>query len=264
MEDFIKNIILEKKYFELTSSEKQSIQEWAASEEEFDALKSVLLATQLVAIDNEAQLSPSVKQRLDDRFAAKFAHQNETLWNKFLIFFFPRDTQFFRKPAFQLVMVALVIALIIPFLWQDKPAQYAMNEGDKNLEIEIEKKEAQSTKSTEVQKNDLDNKAISDVISPEVSEKTKLAEPVLSQEYLLDKIESFSSANDMSSKFDLKEMRSQPPVPSPTYDEIAEAEEMVSPSNVSAKKTAAGMNMFAQPKKQVETSETLDLLMALY
>src|SRR5690554_6514072 len=136
MEDLIKNIILNKSYFELTSSEQKSIQEWASNEEEFDALKAVLMATQSMADQSKVKPSSSVKQRLDDRFAAKHAGQHVTLWSKFLHFFFPKNIQFFKKPAFQLAMVALIVILLIPFLWQERTAQYAMNEGQRKLEVE--------------------------------------------------------------------------------------------------------------------------------
>src|SRR5690554_2722937 len=97
MEDLIKNIILNKSYFELSSSEQKSIQEWASNEEEFDALKAVLMATQSMADQSKVKPSSSVKQRLDDRFAAKHAGQNVTLWSKFLPFFLSKKHTVFQK-----------------------------------------------------------------------------------------------------------------------------------------------------------------------
>src|SRR5690554_7584341 len=72
--------------------------------------------------------------------------------NKFLHFFFPKNIQFFKKPAFQLAMVALIVILLIPFLWQERTAQYAMNEGQRKLEVEkvqkdrIEERDRKSTR----------------------------------------------------------------------------------------------------------------------
>ena len=256
MEDFIKNIVLEKKYFELTPSDKESIGLWATNEEEYDALRSVLLSAQAIAIDNETQLSPSVKQRLDERFAAKHAHQNETVWNRFLIFFFPRDTQFFKKPGFQLAMVALVIALIIPFLWQDKPAQYAMKEDRRGNEIE--KKQTETLKESEVVNQDSKIKENSD---------EKIVE--MHNEDIELQIEPHRLDEDMDDKIKVPVFDDYPVMEEVRHidfsrQELSEADEIVSPSSISAKKTAAGKNMIAQPKKTVETSETLDFLMALY
>lgn len=261
MEDFIKNIIVEKKYFELTSSEKQSIQEWALNEEEFDALKAVLLATQAMTVQNESQLSPSVKQRLDDRFAAKYAHKNETAWNKFLIFFFPRDTQFFKKPAFQLVMVALVVALIIPFLWQDNPAQYAMNENRKRLEIEESK--SPSLKGKEFQSEESEKQNQDKEKQIETSELNKESESLKEAEYLFEKIESVSSIV-VENVIDLKKARSMDALSSPTYDQIDEITEELSLTITSSEKSSARIKDVAGPKSKIETSETLDLLTALY
>jgi len=130
MEDFIKHIIIEKKYFELTQKERSLINEWVANEDEFDSMKQTFISIDALNIDNENNLSSSVKEKLNERFAAKHAPQNEDYWNKFILFFFPKDTQFFRKPAFHLAVVALVVLLTIPFLWQDESAQYAMQKSE--------------------------------------------------------------------------------------------------------------------------------------
>lgn len=262
MEDFIKNIIIEKNYFELSSNEKRSIDQWVTNEEEFDALKSLMLATKVAESKNEKQLYSSVKLRLDERFAAKHAHKKETFWNRFLIFFFPKDKQFFNKPAFQLAMVALVVALIIPFLWRDKPAQYAMNEGRES--IEIEKSKTQFRKKEKVQTQNQINQELDDEKSLEVSELDNQATPKLEQEYLDDKIEAVSSANKRNVSTDLNKLQSKTEMSSPIYEEMDEIVDVPSPSNVSVQQNVAGKSANTQSKKIVKTAETLDLLMALY
>lgn len=256
MEDFIKNTILKKKYLELTSSEKESIGLWATDEEEYDALRSVLLKTYSMALKNEAHLSPSVKQKLDERFAAKHAQQSETLWNRFLVFFFPRDVQFFKKPGFQLAIVALVIALIIPFLWQDKPAQYALNEDRKGNKVEV--KQIEPVKEKEVVNQDSKTQENSD---------EKIVEMHIDDLEL--KIEPHSVDDDMHDKIEAPVLADYPVMEEVQYDEVArpelaETEEIASPKNVNAKRSASSLKEMAQPEKRVESSETLGLLMALY
>jgi hypothetical protein len=260
MEDFIKKIIREKKFFELSQSEKQSIHEWASNEEDFDALKSVLMVTQTMAAQNESQLSPHVKRRLDDRFTAKYGHQNDTAWNKFLIFFFPKDKQFFKKPAFQLAMVALVVVLVIPFLWQNKPAQYAMN--DERNKLEVEKHKIESLKENQAQ--DQFKQDVNTEKSKKVPELGKQDTPQLEEEYLLDNIESVSSDDAVNKGINLNELRSKIEKDAPTFDDIEEVSEAPSPSIVSAQKRSANSSTIAQVKGKVETLETLDLLTALY
>ena len=136
MEDFIKNIIVEKRFFELTPKEKLMIKDWAENEEEFDALKLTFLSTASFNLEKQVQLSSSVKKRLKDRFAAKHVHQKEIWLNKVLLFFFPRDKQFFKKPAFQLVIVAITVALVIPLFWQKETPQYAMIDDADQLELD--------------------------------------------------------------------------------------------------------------------------------
>lgn len=256
MEDFIKNIIVEKKFFELTPKEKSMIKEWAENEEEFDELKLTLLAASSFTKEKQVELSPSVKNRLNERFAAKYAQKNESLWNKFLIFFFPSDTQFFKKPAFQLAMVALLVLLIIPFLWQEKPAQYAMQE--KNIKIErFEEPEHKENPSTNAKKEvkvetDIAKKEgeelkdqniveITQSINEEVQPVLKVEQDIEVSEMYLEEVVEPQAANRMSP--DIQQL-----------DEI-----QMTPNKDLAKKKEAN-NL---PKK-VDASETLGLLTALY
>ncbi|PKR80266.1 hypothetical protein CW751_10450 [Brumimicrobium salinarum] len=146
MEDHVKNIILEKKWFELTMKERMCLKDWAQNEEEFDALKLTFLSAEELRQENRGEkVSPSVKHRLDERFAQKHVHKKELWLNRVFIFFFPKDVAVYKKPAFQLVMVALLVVIAIPFLWQKDTPRYAMSE--KHLEIEIWNKEKEVQKS---------------------------------------------------------------------------------------------------------------------
>src|SRR5690554_251837 len=250
MEDLIKNIILNKSYFELTSSEQKSIQEWASNEEEFDALKAVLMATQSMADQSKVKPSSSVKQRLDDRFAAKHAGQNVTLWSKFLHFFFPKNIQFFKKPAFQLAMVALIVILLIPFLWQERTAQYAMNEGQRKLEVEKVQKERIEERDSNKEAGQSPDEAghkivneIKDIVSEQIEDPLVEDSDLEEEKLLMDEVE----------------------VSSPVYEEMEELVERSAPqSAMSREKTSDFSLSKSTSKSKVETSETISLLTALY
>lgn len=260
MEDFIKNIIVEKRFFELTEKEKGLIREWATNEEEFDALKLTFSAAIALNTENKDALSASVKNKLNERFAAKHAMQRETLWNKFLIFFFPRNTQFFKKPAFQLAMVALVVLLIIPFLWREKPAQYAMHKSN----LEIQRDTLESVNKASNNPSSSSNEKVNENSKEEINtnEKTleivkhsegdaKLIEPVppritsfdddnFADEIYLEEIVETQSAKRTNSDF--QQMDDMP---------------MISSKDMSVKDKN-------NSPKQIEASETLGLLTALY
>lgn len=257
MEDFIKDIIIEKRFFELTPKEKSMIKEWVANEEEFDALKLTFLSASDLNIENEKELSPQVKQRLNERFAAKHAIQNEGYWNRFLMFFLPKDTQFFKKPAFQLVMVALVVALVIPFLWQNKTAQYAMNEN----KIKIDEIEGNDHKKITSSKEKEEGELKSEIEIPKDQNKESKEEGVVEIDQ--------STIEDIQPDFDME----QNIQPNEIYlEEIAETQ--------SAKRANAdiqqldGMPMILskdvataykkESSKLVDASETIGLLTALF
>jgi len=266
MEDFIKNIIVEKRFFELTDKEKNLIKDWASNEDEFEALKMTFLSISDFNKENETKLSPSVKERLNDRFAAKHAHQSEGYWNRFLIFFFPRDTQLFKKPAFQLVMVALIVAFMLPLLWQDKPMQYAMHEESNSLDIDtIDSIEENNKQEESIQKSlnregkeevhiDSDNVVVeiieeNDMIIPEKDISTKHSPQT----------ESFFEITK-----DWDNSKNEEPlvaVPS-TKRASADIQQMDDMPMISSKGfTAEYKNTIP---KTVETSETLGLLTALF
>jgi hypothetical protein len=269
MEDFIKNIIVEKRFFELTQKEKSILKEWAENEEEFDALKLTFLSVSSFNQEKQAELSPSVKKRLNDRFAAKHVHQKEMWMNKLLLFFFPRDTQFFKKPAFQLVMVALTVALVIPFLWQNQAPQYAMNTTVEKLELDTVESLESEAQSKELSQENSDQKAeefSDEILEPQVSS-------VSEERFVETSIGPLPNpaAEELNKKFNLDEIKID-------WDNGKNDEEIV--ANPSVKRANAEiqqldeMPMFSSKDmateykktvpKTVDVSETLGLLTALY
>lgn len=258
MKDFIKDIIIEKKFFELTRREKIVIKKYAKNEEEYDALKLTFLAVNSLKKENEAELSPSVKNRLSERFAAKHSQQNESFGNKILLFFFPRNTQFFKKPAFQLVMVAIVVALIVPFLWQNDAPQYAMKDDSIKLKVDsleaLNKKQNSSLKEEvkeEVEVQESENQLKESVIddSPEIIAPTlDILQPKINMDY----------KNIQADEIYLEEV-----VETQSAKRMNADAQQMDDMSMTAGRDMAEKSYNDIPKK-VEVSETLGLLTALY
>lgn len=151
MEKNIENIIRTKSYLELSEVEREQIKEWASSEEEFNQLKMVLLSVDSLSEKQEEELNPVIKQRLDVRFQEKFNKQRLVWYNKLWLFLWPQETQVVRKPLVHLVAVGLIVALVIPFLFQNDMGKKRLAVNDKSTQEEsiqdVKKEEGQDKSS---------------------------------------------------------------------------------------------------------------------
>ncbi|RFC53794.1 hypothetical protein [Brumimicrobium aurantiacum] len=252
MEDLIKNIIINKRYFELNSEEKMLVKKYAKNEEEFEALKITFGSVYNFNEELNAKLSPGVKEKLNERFKTKHSAEKNIQWNQLLYFFFPQDRQFYQKPAFQIAAIALMVFLTIPFLWKEKTPQYAINTTGNSIEInkvEFENTTPESDRvSTENNVQHLKEvpKSTQDVVSPPppvaVIEENTLdlgeEDVVIEEEYVLEDY-----------------------MLSPQNETTISTERRV--SNLSGD-TRVEHAEIQKSNKKVETSETLDLLIALY
>ena len=123
MNEKIENIIKNKSYIELNQQEKDSIKEWAGDEEAFNQLKLMLLSSAQLLENEKEELNPTIKQRLDVRFAEKHNRTRLVWYNSLWTFFWPVDGSFVRKPLIQLAAVGVVVALTVPFLTQQSPIE---------------------------------------------------------------------------------------------------------------------------------------------
>ena len=93
----VEDIIKTKRYFELTAEELAEVSNYAASEVEFDDMKSFLLSTQQLVQDQKIKSTPE----LDDR-VLNYLNQSYTpatpWYSSVLLFLFPRDKQIFKHP----------------------------------------------------------------------------------------------------------------------------------------------------------------------
>lgn len=151
MEKNIEYIIRTKSYLELRDAEREEIKEWAATEEEFNQLKTVFLSAEAFNKKQEEELNPTIKQRLDVRFQDKFNKERLVWYNKIWLFLWPEETNIVRKPLIHLVAVGLIVAMVTPFLFQNDIGNKRLAVNDKPPEEEsvhhVKKEEAQDKSS---------------------------------------------------------------------------------------------------------------------
>lgn len=127
MEDYQLEILKKPSFDELSKDEKKVMNEWCASEEEFQGLKSLFSVVESSRISiNENSIT---KKRLDELFESKYKTSNGFDWRSFL---FPSGVVFFRQPAFQLAFGIILIFGVSIFFVNQSPVQLAKNEVPKS------------------------------------------------------------------------------------------------------------------------------------
>ncbi len=140
MEDYLLKILTKRSFEELSSDEKKVMNEWCASEEEFQGLKSLfsVVESSRISINDNS----NTKKRLDELFESKYKTSNGFDWRSFL---FPSGVVFFRQPAFQLAFGIILIFGVSIFFVNQSPVQLAKNE--------VPKSEKKKTNSSSKNKN---------------------------------------------------------------------------------------------------------------
>jgi 2-hydroxy-3-keto-5-methylthiopentenyl-1-phosphate phosphatase len=147
MEDFQLKLLTKRSYEELNIEEKNLMNDWCSSEEEFQGLKSLFSVVE--SSRTEVYEDVTTKKRLEELFQSKYKTSNGFDW---LAFLFPSGVIFFRQPAFQMVFgIVLVIGVSLFFVYQS-PVQLAKNEvrksQTKKSQSEIIKSKEEKTEST--------------------------------------------------------------------------------------------------------------------
>ncbi|MFY7668334.1 MAG: hypothetical protein ACOVQG_06295 [Crocinitomicaceae bacterium] len=134
MEDYQLKILTKQSFEELSNDERKVMNEWCASEEEFQGLKSLFSVVESSRISiNE---NSNTKKRLDELFESKYKTSNGFDWRSFL---FPSGMIFFRQPAFQMAFGIVLLLGVSLFFVNQSPVQLAKNEVPKS-----EKKKSKS------------------------------------------------------------------------------------------------------------------------
>jgi hypothetical protein len=275
MDSKIEHIIKNYQYFELDEAQKKLIADWAENSDEFEALQSTLLVTDQFVKSQEDDLNPTIKQRLDVRFAEKHDHHRLVWYNKLWLFLWPNESPFYKRPLIQFAAICLVIVSTIPFFPDVRKQQLAMNDVKTNEKVEDEEKV--STKNEEV----LLEEPIDEVSEAEQEQSTENEMEVSNNRNAetKDADESILKANQEGWKLNEEQVAfgsdsrsagtedALEDVPNETYrEEVSysyDEKDRAAPAIESLSIKSLMMDAEA-PIKKVETKETIDLLTALY
>lgn len=121
MEKELVDIIEDKKFIELTSSERESLKEWCSTEEEFDQLKLVFLEVEQMKRTQVMTPRAETKNSLDAIFAQKHSKIPPVFWyNSFFTVLYPTDKPIQRRPLMQIAAIGLLFLLVYPFVSTNK------------------------------------------------------------------------------------------------------------------------------------------------
>ena len=104
----VEHIIKTKHYFELSADELVEVSNYVSSEVEFDDMKSFLLSTQTTFNAQKIKTSKELDKKVLNYLHHSYP-QVQPWYNSVLLFLFPRDKQFFKYPAFQIVVASLLV-----------------------------------------------------------------------------------------------------------------------------------------------------------
>lgn len=291
MEDNIENIIIAKSYFELDHKERELIKEWASCEDEYNQLKSVFLATDLFKEQQEEELNPTIKQRLDVRFKEKYDRERLVWYNKLWLFLWPENTGVVRKPLLQLAAVGMVVLIVTPFLFQSSPSdqRLAMNEkipqeekGEVEQEskndkgVEIDGDESSTTKEPKISsKESLDDLERTPVMSSPTESKnleSKLEEiPMMEDELrksgweLSDEVAESESSDKTVPSLDLTTSDQMPKQDKDMFaGAVMKSDDSFDSEDLARDSESESRAADYRASKKVDPEKTIDLLTALY
>lgn len=157
----VEDIIKAKAYFELSPEELETVSEYAKTEEEYEDMKWFLLNVGEAAAASKIEASSDLKGRVMNTLAAS-AQPKSAGTNSATGFLFPKDKQFYRKPAVQMMaaaaLILIAIFLIDPFGGMDENPDLAVNEVDQE-----QKEPSVEEESILRVENRLENETIEDV-----------------------------------------------------------------------------------------------------
>lgn len=120
MEKELVDIIEDKKFIELNSSERESLKEWCSTEEEFDQLKLVFLGVEQMKTSQVMTPRAKTKDSLDAIFAQKHSKVQPVFWyNTVFTVLYPTDKPIQRRPLMQIAAIGLIFMLAYPFVSGD-------------------------------------------------------------------------------------------------------------------------------------------------
>lgn len=107
------DIILAKRFFELTSSEKELVREYASNEEDYEAMRWFLISTGSVLAQEKIEPSSNLRNGVMAHLNQKQAAPKGLWLNGIAAFFFPQNKPVYRYPSFQLAAVAALFVTVV-------------------------------------------------------------------------------------------------------------------------------------------------------
>ena len=151
MEKELEQLVCNKHYFELTPNEKESLNEWCATEDEFLQLKQVF--EQIEGLRNISTFSPKreTKQSLDDLFAAKHQKNTRVIWlNSIGVALYPKDKPLFQRPLAYAAAIGIIALITTPFLFDNTlPAKPSLAQLENKKPSPTSKSKTKSAESNE-------------------------------------------------------------------------------------------------------------------
>lgn len=110
--------IMEKQFHELNSAEREEIQEFCATEDEFNQAREVFISVEAM---NFEQPTPKVetKQRLDELFVQTYPKVAPIWYMSLAAVVVPKEKPFYRQPLMQIAAIGLLFLLVYP-MWNSE------------------------------------------------------------------------------------------------------------------------------------------------
>ena len=114
MEKDIIEIIKDKSFYELDSSEKNELMEYCSNEDEFNQLKQAFIAVEAASF-SAVLPQAKTKERLDDLFVQKYPQAAPLWYNSILAVVIPKEKPIYKQPLMQIAAVVALLFLTVPF-----------------------------------------------------------------------------------------------------------------------------------------------------
>jgi hypothetical protein len=163
MDDYLINLIKQKSFNDLDSSEKLLIAEWCEDEYAYNQFKAVFNEIDALKMDEEICINPSVKNRLDDLFVKEYQSQRRYLLNMSSLFY-KKEEKWFRQPIAQIAAIMVILFTVFNTLKLNQTNSIQLAQNNKSHtkpEKEIQNKQAEQNENLSdaikrVKKNNLE------------------------------------------------------------------------------------------------------------
>ena len=189
MEKDLVNIIVEKEFIELSSTELAEVNEFCSSEEEYNQMRDVFLEVESITFDTPKPKAET-KKSLDNLFNQTYPKVPVAWYSSILTVVVPKDKPIHRQPILQVAAICLLFIMIIPFFNTDVAVQ-------KNQIAEVEK--LTDTEVGSVAKVKVIEKEEDNIVNGNQQESSieELIEPEIEVPRVVS-VENFNSSNSLS------------------------------------------------------------------